>query len=414
MDTSYIYNVNIEATLGGDCPDTLRGRWLVYSPLTHSMVVADEDNLYEAKIRLMAPHSSPQLNYVTSPRNVFALTILPNNICNFACSYCYAAKGHGSDEIDTDTLRTVLDYFVDPFRTSRHDLYISFGGGGEPLLSWEKMLFAIEYSNALAKKGGINIHYSYASNGSVINDEIVSTIKKYNIKSNVSFDILEDVQNLQRRNYDTVCRTLYILLDNDISPTINSVITLANVERQCEMVEHIHRRFPKLVRLSFDYVVDGQLFDSTEALRRFYNRYTDNFYRARRLGGNYGISVSSIKHHNLSLLKNRACAGGFDLTAQGKLSMCFFVSSPKEPLYNEFIYGSVENGQVIFDEQKFKELVEFSTNDSHRCRQCFIRWHCGGGCLYQTKSYSPQMLEEMCSFQRRFSLLALLEKINKC
>lgn len=396
---------------------------LLYSPLAHSFVVIENEQLYvlaaqlehngrfddeELNRKMIESVHTPLPNYVTSPNDVFAITILPNNICNFSCSYCYAAKGHGKDEISKEKLKTVIDFFINPQRINRKDLYISFGGGGEPLLSWDKVLYAIEYSDKLAKKHGFNIHFSYASNGSIMTDKIIEAIHLYNIKVNVSFDILEDIQTQQRKNYHQVCKTLKILTSNGVSPTINSVITPLNVALQCEMVGNIHVNFPGLHRLSFDYVVDGKLFDNPKQLRDFFNQYTYHFFKARTLGEKYGISVSSIKHHNLSQLKTRACQGGFDLTPTGELSLCFFVSSPKESLYNDFIYGKVNSNTLEFDYKKFKSVINNSYNCREDCQKCFIRWHCGGGCLFHTKTYSEKMLAEMCTFQRRFSIISLL------
>lgn len=398
-------------------------RYLLYSPLAHSLAIVDGKELdeltwelesgkrfvdTELQQQLIERIEEPRPNFVTHPNDVFALTILPNNICNFSCSYCYAAQGHGNDELSEEVLRTVLDFFVDPKRITRRDLYISFGGGGEPLLSWSKVKFAIVYSDSLAREHGFTINYSYASNGSVVNDDIIRTIHTYSIKVNISFDILEEVQNVQRKNYEKVCRTLDLLLENDIIPTINSVITPLNVARQSEMVEQIHSRFPKLRRLSFDYVVDAALYKQRDRLRAFYNQYIEHFFQAEVVGKQVDITVSSIKRHNLEQIKTRSCAGGFDLTPQGKFSMCFFVSSPNEALYEDFVYGKVDNGKLVFDPQKFKTLIEFSSNDRAKCRHCFIRWHCGGGCFYHIKSYSEEMLDVMCEFQRKFSLVSLL------
>lgn len=406
--------------------DNSDGRFLLYSPLAGEIFEFSREEIEdlerqlekngrfddaELQKKLLDSRKTPSKNHVSSPDEVYAMTVLPNNICNFSCSYCYASKGHGHDELSDDTLKTVVNFFVNASRIKeRKDLFISFGGGGEPMISWPKVKNVIEYSHNLAEKQHLTIHYSYASNGSIINGEIIETVKKYNIKTNISFDILKDIQNIQRKYYNKVCQTLDLMLENNITPTINSVITPLNVERQCEMVEEIHNRFPGLKRLSFDYVVDGQLFNDSEKLKQFYQKYTDNFYKAQQLGKSYGISVSSIKYHNLELLKSRACAGGFDLTPNGTLSMCFFVSSPEEPLYNEFVYGEVRDGKVSFDSGKFKKLIEDSSNERANCRHCFVRWHCGGGCLYHANSYSKGQLDIMCDFQRRFSLIGLLKK----
>lgn len=402
-------------------------RYLLYSPLAKSFVLAGEKDMdvLTEELTVNGRFNDPELqnqlidtipqiknNYAQSPHEVFALTILPNNICNFSCSYCYAAKGHSNDIIDEGKLQAVLDFFIDPDRISRRDIYISFGGGGEPFISWATMKFAIEYASHLADKYGFKVNFSFASNGSIISKEIVEILKQYKVKANISFDILEEIQNLQRKNYAVVCKTLDLLLDNDIYPTINSVITPANVALQEQMVEHIHNRFPRLRRLSFDSVVDSNLFDNPQQLKDFYDEYIKHFFTARLTGHKYDITVSCIKHHNLELIKSRACAGGFDLTPTGKLSMCFFVSSSKEPLYDDFIYGEVnEDNRLVFDNEKFSSLINYKADRNQHCQTCFIKWHCGGGCLYHAKTYNTQMLDVMCDFQRKFSTIALLENV---
>jgi radical SAM protein with 4Fe4S-binding SPASM domain len=401
--------------------------YLLYSPLSKSFIFAGKDKLEllqeelisDGKVKdediqsqLIDTAIIPEESYAHTPQEIFALTILPNNICNFSCSYCYAAQGHSKDTLSKEKLKCTLDFFIDPERISRRDLYISFGGGGEPFISWDIVKYAIEYGSSLAEKHGFKLNFSFASNGSIINDEIVESIKKYRIKANISFDILEEIQNLQRKNYLQVCETLHILLDNEIYPTVNSVITPANVALQEQMVEHAHNCFPKLKRLSFDSVVDGNLFDKPVQLNAFYDKYIRHFFTAQELGEKYDITVSCIKHRNLELIKTRACAGGFDLTPNGKFSMCFFVSSPKEKLYNRFIYGEVTDNALQFDEDKFKELVAYNAENNERCRSCFIKWHCGGGCLYHSKAYSQEMLDVMCDFQRKFSFISLLTNVT--
>lgn len=429
METfDFLYALNLFPIKIADYLSSSLASWVIYSPLARRMILMDEKEFQslrkeietsgrfsqeELQKELIDNQIVPEFNYVDSPHDVFALTILPNNICNFSCSYCYAAKGHGHDELDIQTLRTVLDFFINRKRIKRQHLYISFGGGGEPLLSWEKVKFVLQYADELAISQDFIIHYSFASNGSIINDDMIDSIKKYHIKTNISFDILEDIQNVQRKHYNKVCKTLDLLLEHDIYPTINSVITPLNVGRQEEMVMEIYRRFPKLKRLSFDYVVDAKLYDTVDGLQAFYDEYTQHFFSAQKIGEDLGITVSSIKYHNLEQIKMRACVGGFDLTPHGTLSMCFFVSSSKEPLYSDFIYGKITDNKIEFDEKKFQQLVKSSDNKQEKCHCCFLKWHCAGGCLYHKKSYSKEMLDVMCRFQQKFSLIALVNKVTK-
>lgn len=355
-------------------------------------------------------HARP-VNYVKKPADVRSLTILPTSNCNFSCSYCYAAAGHNGKELDFRHLKVVLDYFIDPGRIAPCDLYISFGGGGEPFLSWEIVRQGLEYAGDLGKKYGFSLHFSFASNGSVITDEILATLPDYHVKANISFDILPEIQNLQRRHYDLVARNLDRLVAAGIVPSINAVITPDNVDLQEKMAEHMAYRFPGIRRMSFDPVIGGDLFLDEKALKVFYRRYTEQFFIARRRGRELGIDVNSIKLRETNLLRDRACPGGFDLTPEGTVSVCFLVSSSKEPFYDEFVYGHVSpEDQLVLDEDKFSRLVHSDVNDSEACRSCFARWHCGGGCYYQNLRYGPGLKAIYCEFTRNFTLRALLEK----
>ena len=195
METfDFLYALNLFPIKMADYLSSSPASWMIYSPLAHCMILVDEKDFQslrkeietngrfsqeELQKELIDKQIVPEANYVDSPHDVFALTILPNNICNFSCSYCYAAKGHGHDELDMQTLRAVLDYFIDRKRIKRQHLYISFGGGGEPLLSWEKVKYVLQYADALANSQDFIMHYSFASNGSVINDDMIDSIKKY-------------------------------------------------------------------------------------------------------------------------------------------------------------------------------------------------------------------------------------------
>jgi radical SAM protein with 4Fe4S-binding SPASM domain len=270
----------------------------------------------------------------------------------------------------------------------------------------------LEYASRRADENGLKISFSFASNGSVINERIIAAIKKYKVKANISFDILEEVQNVQRKHYDIVCNTLDRLFDADIIPSINAVITPLNVLLQEKMVAEIHRRFPKIKRLSFDPVIDASLFEDANDLRKFYSDYTDSFFRARKLGEMLDVNVNCIKLRNLDLLRDRACQGGFDLTPYGTISSCFCISSPKEALYDTFIYGKTDGpGQLVFDTEKFRENQGDRLAGKEQCRDCFAKYHCGGGCLYNYKSYSQEMQEELCRFTREFTRMALLERM---
>jgi uncharacterized protein len=48
-----------------------------------------------------------------------------------------------------------------------------------------------------------------------------------------------------------------------------------------------------------------------------------------------------------------------------------------------------------------------------KCKACFAKWHCGGGCLAQKYVYNEEILDLICDFTRSFTQKMILEKLEK-
>ena len=86
----------------------------------------------------------------------------------------------------------------------------------------------------------------------------------------------------------------------------------------------------------------------------------------------------------------------------GTISCCARVSSPQERLYDGYIYGEVDNKKLVFDNERFKNIM--SQNNIYTqsmCTNCFAKWNCGGGCRLFHDSFSPKFEEVRCEFVRK-------------
>jgi uncharacterized protein len=159
--------------------------------------------------------------------------------------------------------------------------------------------------------------------------------------------------------------------------------------------------------------VDTQLYNNPGDYHKFFSDYTEGFFKARKLGKILDVDVNCILLRNLGMLRDRACPGSFDLTPYGTISSCFFVSSPKEKLYDEFIFGKVDDsGRLEFDDAIFSKNQGDSLAGKEHCEDCFAKWHCGGGCHYQNRSYSAEIQDVLCNNIREFTRRALVEKFD--
>jgi len=435
MKQEYINKNEIQTMAAGDYFGLpAEELYLVYSPLSGTSFVArqsDIDTLEDCFCKQSEDSpipedmqdiigsltdfsgSEPDKNIVKDPSGYTKLSILPNFVCNFSCSYCYSAKGRSNQMVNRDKLRAMLDYFIDSERAKSNDLSIFISGGGEPLMSWDIVGFILKYATDRARQEGVNLEIALMTNGSKITPSVIESLKKHNVNTGVSFDILEDVQNKQRGKYKEVAQEIKELLAAGYPPSVSSVITAENVTRQEEMVGEIINKFPGIRHLNFDPAMDAVSFSSPEELNDFYKRFIKHFFNARRISHKHNMTLDCNIIRKFEGLFPRYCQGKLCLTPEGKISVCHSISSPKEKGYDTVIYGEVtDDGQIIFDKQKFSSLIAKENNLNENCSSCIAKWHCGGGCLMYRENYTGRMFDSVCTFTRNITRDMILSRLD--
>jgi radical SAM protein with 4Fe4S-binding SPASM domain len=406
--------------------------YLVYSPLAENSFIARESDIQlleqvlidkengvlptddmQETIRLLTDFSGtePYKNVVRHPSDYTKLSILPNYICNFSCSYCYSAKGRSNKEIKYEELKAMLDFFIDLKRVESRELSIFISGGGEPLLSWGKVLFILEYANQRAADNGFMLYISLMTNGSKISSEIITELKKYKVNTGVSFEILSEIQSKQRGKYEIVANNIKTMLMEGLVPSVSSVITSDNVERMIEMVEEVIKNYSGIKHLNFDPAMDAVSFSSAEKLNSFYEKFTKRFFEARAICYKNGMTLDCNIIRKFEGLFPRYCQGKLCLTPEGKISVCHSISSPDEQGYSTVIYGKVNGGVIAFNEGKFTSLIH--DNLLPECHSCIAKWHCGGGCLMYKHNYTKEQFEAVCQFTRSVIKELIIKRLDQ-
>ncbi len=427
LSQNNIYRLPLEEKYGKD--DLV----LLYAPVAGNMMivskeecssiekaVADfpdcEENLKEVTEALVKGTPADQRDSKVNNVDEFLLMyVLPNYICNFSCSYCFSAKGRSNKSLKKEHLQAALDWFIDSDRVKSDRLAISYLGGGEPTLSWDVVKFGLEYADILASKHGITMMTTIVTNGSRITEEMVETFSRYKVMARLSFEILPEIQNMQRGQYENVCRGLDLLKDCCVSPMVRSMITPGNVVMMPKMIEELNRRFPHVKHVLFDPITSKETFNDPEKTKEFYDLYYTGFLEARALAKTYGIDLSCAPLRNLNMVVERYCTGEFCLTPEGTITVCHQISSPNEQNYSDYIYARVNgDNRLEVDNGKFHSLtIRDTIYTNPKCSDCFIKWNCGGGCMMQNSQYSPEILDIICEFTRRFSKTLLFERLEE-
>lgn len=391
--------------MGGD-------KWIFYSPIARRYAVASVDQLQnfishgkypDVFGRLIDYVPIHQQTKVRSPQDYTLLTVLPNNVCNFTCSYCYSAHGRGTSRLEWDQLKVAIDFFMDskPQGFNRQ-LTISYMGGGEPMLSWEVVKKGIIYAERRAGERGLKLQYRIITNGSILNDEILEFLSEHQVAVSVSFEVLPEIQDKQRGSFSLVSAHILRLIQRGIDVQINSTITPDNVARMTEMINVLHDNYPQVKNVMFEPVTGQELFSSTLEMRQFYDTYVDQFLSCLRLADTFGLALTSFAYLRTIFPLERACPGELCITADGYFTGCYCVSSPKERLFSQTCYGRVDHDNVVFDMERYQALKAHDVYERGECQDCEVKWNCGGGCYYQFASYSDSYRSEVCRFTKLF------------
>jgi len=411
-------------------PIPVGDRYLVYAPLTDHVDFADSDRLHELESAAGQKNDGhgvlldrmqntalfgKKMYSINKPDDYLLLYILPNYKCNFSCAYCFSAKGRSNKEIDLKKLKAALDFFVDSTRVKEKKLYITFLGGGEPMLSWKIVKYGIEYAHFLANNEGIRLMVEIVTNGSFLNGDMLKTLVQYNVRVRVSFEALEDIQSVQRGSYDKVCQTIKQLTEAHLYLEMRAMITPLNVERMEEMVSTLIQSFSGIGYYMFDPITDKNTFNDVEKVRSFCEKYLDHFFRALDIALHHGKQLTCAPLRNINSLVKRYCHGEFCVTPEGTITICHRVSSPFDSNYQNCIYGKINDAEKVeFDYEKYALLMNTDTiYDNPDCETCFIKWNCGGGCMVHNREYRIEIRRVFCEFVRNFSKELLLRRAIK-
>lgn len=404
----------------------------VYSPLANKafLVTRDEAENVCASLRELIQNDGGQrdetllalfaeerrermLGVQIEPEDCVNLTILPNNRCNFNCSYCYSAGGRSKEELSVDQILTLAKW-VHKNASERHqDCRILFLGGGEPLMSWDTVKKSIEEIETLKGSGGSNVVVSISTNGSLLTREKIEFFIQHHVNVQVSFEILEEVQNGQRGHFDMVHQNILLALDMGLQVSIHSVVTNANVARMEEAVKMAHKCYGHVKKIGFEPVVDPDLKPHEAGV--FFDSFFRNFVLAERYAESQGIQLLHSASKNLEQLRTHYCASQLTLTPHGSFSSCEAISSPKEKYYDEFIFGRIGEGdQVYIDAEAFRRFhPKHPSFLKTECASCWARWNCGGGCNYKRYEYTQEVFSEYCKLFRRLILHSLANRLRR-
>ena len=355
-----------------------KGKVYYSSLLSKLFLVDSEKELEEIKNR---KHSIPD-SFSIGPYS--KIVLFPTTVCNFNCEYCLSsAKGEGTN-LDPKIAKKAIDFFIESKNLEK--VSVKFIGGGEPTQNFSLIKETTEY----LKEKDIPSNIGLQTNG-LIDDKKRKWIAKNLDGICISCDGPSYIQNKQRplanggKTSNQVEESIKYFVEQDISISVRSTITLFSQTKQKEIVDYFYRLGIK--EIDFLNVLK---MGRGEKQSNKYNKTPDrkisieNFLKAKDYADKIGTELK-CPFFPIYKRRNTFCdcsIPSFMITADGYVSACEDFSLGKKYEKAPMIYGKFDKkkNKFVFDKGKLDRLQNRKICNMDKCKDCFLKWNCGGGC----------------------------------
>lgn len=356
------------------------GKFIVYDYFSGQIAKVSETDLIN--------NTLPELSFDNTPlpklpsKDRATITLILNRDCNMRCGYCFAVGGEFKEVIEERHIKAAIDTAV---TNDTKELLLTFFGG-EPTLCFDRIVYAV----AEAEKTRIPTIFAISTNGVMPRktlDFLISKEFAFNLSMDGPPDIQDKLRPLvgNRPSSKFVENTIERLVESGMSFKVRSTITAETVHDMPRIVEYLASRGVKYIH--FEAVNISGRAETEKVTRPEAYDFVEEFKKSCESAKKLGVSIVNGIYTNLINPSIHSCSattgGKLIVTPEGKISRCYEVQDSRHPFSDQFIvgrYNSLTNSFEL-DTEKAKRLCERSSETSEKCRDCFAKYICGGGCV---------------------------------
>ncbi len=375
----------------------LKDRCVLYSPLSlriyllskndYDKLINNRANSEERKLffdhdLLILKDTDPyeRIN-PNSLKPVFLLT----EKCNFNCIYCYSRGGEGDKELDFEGIKTLFDFCIESSKGEKKE-DVTFFATGEPTLAFDSLKKSYAYINNSNESG---VRATLTSNGTFPR-KVADRIIENNIELQISCDgppQVHDIQKPTKNGSDPskmVTENIKYFLKKDFSFKVHTTITQQSVNKMAEILNYFHRLGVKGVGFAEMFTMGRATKDMAVNMEDYVPKIMKTIELADTYEIDFFTNMICGKHNS------RYCGAGniLILFENGTIGACHRPSD----FFNIGKYDKKTNSIIIDDEKR--KLIALRTGlDIKKCKECVLKWNCGGGCHFDAYHINNDLFE---------------------
>ncbi|MFQ5685263.1 MAG: methyltransferase domain-containing protein [Candidatus Scalindua sp.] len=316
------------------------------------------------------------------------LWIHTNNSCNLTCSHCLVNSSPNEDKgLSAEAIKRVIDEAV-ILGTSRF-----FFTGGEPFM--RKDIFELIDYVCNHKESELII----LTNGTLLRGETVERLQKCNkelLKIQISLDGSRPEINDPLRgkgSFDLIVEGIKEIVEAEYLPTVTTVVTNSNIEDIQETTKLLALLGVKTHHLLWAHK-RGRITDNGNNSIPPIDKVIEVTRRVKAVADESGISVDNYDSYKLRANSNRGTR--YDLGNACYDSLCVYSNGDVYPSASFAGYEGLKCGSIldsplreIWDNSNMSKAFRNATlQNKGKCRECHIKFICGGGDIEHSFFYS--------------------------
>lgn len=328
--------------------------------------------------------------------------------CNLKCKYCFAEEGeyHGKRMIMTAEVgKRSIDFVIKrsgPRKNIEVDLF-----GGEPLLAFDVVKEIVEYAKVQEKMYNKDIRFTMTTNATLLTDEIMKYADENVGNIVLSIDGRKEVNDKVRvradgsGSYDTIMpkiKKMVAMRDKTKQYYARGTFTRKNTDFFEDIIHLANEGFKEI---SIEPVVlpsSDPLSLREEDLPVIFQQYDKLYDEMIKRHNNADGSEFKFYHFNIDLQggpcvykRISGCGAGNEyvaITPNGDIYPCHqFVGN------EDFKMGNIFSSDDL-KEDIAKELKEANIYNKPKCKKCWARFYCSGGCQANNYNFNPNSIKD--------------------